>query len=71
MSIKTTHSVTRDFAIKVILSKLDDLSDEQLSNVLEEVIHNGFYNFTIVNSTENETYYLDYLNNLPGYNDAW
>lgn len=71
MSIKTTHSVTRDFAIKVILSKLDDLSDEQLSNVLEEVIHNGFYNFTIVNSIENETYYLDDLNNLPGYNDAW
>lgn len=71
MSIKTTHSVTRDFAIRVILSKLDYLSDDQLGNVLEEVIHNGFYNFIVVNSIEGETFYLNDISNLPVYNDAY
>lgn len=84
MSIKTTHSVTREFAIEVIRKKLDDknTTDEQIANMLEDAIHNGYYNFCIVDEDEiqemkwNETlgnceiFYLDEINNLPEYNDV-
>lgn len=73
MSIKTTHYVTREFAIAAILTKLHTCTDEQLENILEEAIHNGFYNFIIttnevLNSSE---YALTDITNLPEYNDAW
>lgn len=74
MSIKTTHNVTRDFARSVIVKKLYDLNDDQLSNILEEVIHNGFYNFRIKEEDEIDKindFYFDDLENLPEYNNAW
>lgn len=79
MSIKTTHIVTRDFAIKAIQQELEECTDEQLSNILEEVIHNGFYNFSIVSDVEfqenlENMYPSPYLNNLdylPECNNAW
>ncbi len=82
MSIKTTYLVTREFALAAIQKRLDDLSDDELSDVLETVLHNGFYNFWIVseedfnkNLTDNDNYtkmrpYLDDLENLPEHNDA-
>jgi hypothetical protein len=79
MSIKSTHYVTRQFAIQAILIKLHTLDDEQLGNILEEVIHNGFYNFSVVDQSvideqkeeEWPSPYLDDLNNLPEYNNAY
>ncbi len=71
MSIKSTHDVTREFAIQVITMKLMALKDRQLELILEECIHNGFYNFSIVESIKESNFYLDDLNNLPEYNDAW
>jgi ferritin len=79
MSIKTTHSCTREFAIEVIKKKLeeDTLTDEQLANMLEEAIHNGFYNFSIqtidwfIRDQEAGYPTMDDVNNLPEYNDAW
>lgn len=79
MSIKTTHLVTRDFAIQAILRKLYDLSDAQLADMLETTLHNGFYNFSIVSDQELEDNFekeyptpaLTDLNNLPEENDAW
>lgn len=56
MSIKTTHKVTKDFAIKAIMVKLHECNDNQLENILEEAIHNGFYNFRIVDDLEGENY---------------
>lgn len=73
MSIKTTHSITREFAINVILKKINDCTDEQLGNIVDEVIHNGFYNFIIVpeHILRYENYLLNDINNLPEYNDAF
>lgn len=71
MSIKTTHSVTREFAIQAIMIKLHSATNEQLEDMLETVIHNGFYNFSIVHDLEGENWVLDDLSNLPDYNDAY
>lgn len=73
MSIKTTHSVTREFAIEAIMKKIEEgeLTDNQISNLLEESIHNGFYNFMIVDDLDGENWILDDLDNLPEYNDAF
>jgi hypothetical protein len=76
MSIKSTHLVTRDFAIEAIIKKQEDLNslnNEDLANLLEETIHNGYYNFCIVSQQEiedNKTRewprkYLDDINDLP------
>lgn len=72
MSIKTTHYVTREFAVAAILTKLHTCTDEQLENILEEAIHNGFYNFLIVDKEALKKcgFWLDDITNLPEYNDA-
>jgi hypothetical protein len=99
MSIKTTHLVTREFAIKAIKikaalnehnckqrikdakqgKKLNTLDNDELEYVLEEAIHNGFYNFTIVSKdyleeNKSDKYgspSLDNLFSLPPYNNAY
>lgn len=73
MSIQSTHVVTREFALTAIQYKLQSCTDEQIENILQEVIHNGFYNFNIVSETELEevkesgpyALYIDNLHNLP------
>lgn len=79
MSIKSTHIVTREFALAAIEKKLEDATDEQLANILEEAIHNGFYNFQVVSQEEfeqdqNGKYPMPALTNLDGlpeYNNAF
>lgn len=76
MSIKSTHFVTREFAIAAIkkkLNEIDELSDSELANLLEEVIHNGFYNFIITSEDDlqNHDYVLTDLSYIPPRNDAW
>jgi len=77
MSIKSTHIVTRKFAIEAILAKMNEiekLTDGDLEDLLEEVIHNGFYNFSIVSEEEfknNTRPSLDNVYDLPSRNDAW
>lgn len=78
MSIKSTHAVTRQFALDAIKMKLEQTTDDQLENILEEIIHNGFYNFVIVPEQDLEklknsefSRILDDLENLPEYNDAY
>ena len=116
MSIKSTHDVTRAFALAAIERKLPQANEEQLHNIwrilgysahdtlnfsktefkygilekinfqpdwrlakiLEEVIHDGFMNFTIVSEEDFEANktaewpspYLENLNYLPEYNNA-
>ena len=78
MSIKTTHLVTREFALEAIYKKLEEANDSQLANILEEAIHNGFYNFRVVTEETMEENKRDYypdatltdIHYLPKYNDA-
>lgn len=81
MSIKSTHLVTRYNAIKIIQQKIKEinsLNNEELSNLLEEVIHNGFCNFEVVSDEEFEEqieqeYQRPYIDcwNVPERNNAW
>jgi hypothetical protein len=79
MSIKTTHDVTREFALAAIMMKLYEASDSKLEDMLETALGNGFYNFNIVSqedfdNNKNEEYpapYLEDLNNLPEENNAY
>ena len=78
MSIKSTHIITKEDCLDIIKLKLNDCTDKQLENILEEVIHNGFYNFSIVTQEEfdknlDEEYPEPYItkDNVPEYNDAW
>ncbi len=54
MSVKTTYLVTREFALAAILQKIEEVTDEQLSSILEETIHSAFHNFAIVSEKEFE-----------------
>lgn len=76
MSIKSTHWVTRDFAIEAIFKKLEtinNISNKKLAYLLEEVVDNEYYNFTIVSEKDlennrNEEWprkFLDNINELP------
>ena len=82
MSIKSTHYVTREFAIEAIIHKSEELqeyTDDQISDILESIIHNGFYNFSIVTEEQiekerNSIYggrYFDSVYELPSPNDAY
>lgn len=78
MSIKSTHIITKEDCLDIIKLKLNDCTDEQLANILEEVIHNGFYNFCIVSkeefdSNKDKEYPISTIDkdNIPEYNDAW
>ena len=73
MSIKTTHFVTRKFALEAIQHKLEEVSDKQLEGVLEELVASDLHNFSIISEEELEIeknseygcFYIDSLNNLP------
>ena len=79
MGIASTKLVTRELALQTILSKVTQLDDEELSDVLTELVHDGFSNFRIVSDNEFEEnkkagiYRDDYIENLedmPERNDA-
>jgi hypothetical protein len=73
MSVKSTHMVTRDFAISVIISKVLVMSDDDLGDALEEVLRSEYHNFVVVSQKrmrENKLKewpdpYLDDPDNLP------
>lgn len=77
MSIKSTYNITKQDCLSIINSKLSDCNDKQLENILEEIIHNSFYNFNIATQERfdenlDEQYPLPYItkDNVPEYNDA-
>jgi hypothetical protein len=74
MSIKTTHEIKRNLALEAINSKLQDCTNSELSDILETLVANDFYNFTIVEEFEEpyeyngNLYYssrIEYLSQLP------
>jgi len=80
MSIATTHYVTREVALEFIIQKLGvDVSNEQLGDMLDNLVHNGFYNFQVVSQSEfdankNREYGTPYISHIKGFpepNDAY
>lgn len=54
MSIKTTHDIDRQTAIAVILSKINNCSNNQLANILEEFDESYFRNYFVYDNLPNE-----------------
>jgi len=54
MSIKTTHDIDKQTAIAVIVSKINNCSNERLANMLEEFDESYFRNYIVYNSLPNE-----------------
>lgn len=52
MSIKSTHEITRETAMQVILMKIPTLTDTQLASMLEEFEESYFRNYTIVSAID-------------------
>jgi hypothetical protein len=70
MGIKSTHHVTREDAIAIInekITELHKLSDNQLECLLEDVINNRFYNFTIDEQAEEHRLHIT-QHNYPSEN---
>lgn len=75
MGVKSTHDVTREFAIEAIIKRLPYLNNQQLARVLEDAIYSCYHNFSIVDQSvidiQLEKYdhwdycYLDDINDLP------
>jgi hypothetical protein len=47
MSIKTTHHIDRQTALAVIVSKINNCSNDQLANILEEFDESYFRNYLV------------------------
>ena len=56
MSIKTTHDITRELAIRIILEKLDNATNDELSEMLECFEESYFRNYNVVNQLPSEKY---------------
>lgn len=54
MSIKTTHDIDRQTAIAVIVSKINNCSNDQLANMLEEFDESYFRNYIVHDSLPDE-----------------
>jgi len=52
MSLKTTHNITREAALQVIISKLYSLDDDRLADTLEIVLNDDYKNFTITDISD-------------------
>lgn len=62
MSIKSTHYITRKTTIKVIKSKLEYCTNEELAEMLESLPDNTFRNFRVYDrkiELPNEEYIQD------------
>ena len=54
MSIKTTHLITREVAIQVMMSNLMKVGDRELEDMLESFPESHFRNYTICTQQEIE-----------------
>ncbi len=52
MGIKSTHDITRETAMAVLMSKIPILTDEQLENILEEFEESYYRNYSIVDEID-------------------
>lgn len=52
MSIKSTHLITREVAMQIVMSKIFSVSDSQLEDMLESFEESYFRNYRIVHEIE-------------------
>lgn len=52
MSIKSTHLITRRTALEIMLSKLRDVDNDSLADMLEDFPESHFRNYQIVSWSE-------------------
>lgn len=57
MSIKSTHYITRETALAVMFSKLQEVDNESLADMLEDFPESHFRNYRII--TEDDLEELD------------
>lgn len=57
MSVKSTHYITRGIALAVMFSKLQEIDDESLCDMLEDFPESHFRNYRII--TEEDMVELD------------
>lgn len=50
MGIKSTYEIDRETTIKVILTKINDCTNGQLANILEEFDESYFRNYIVRNN---------------------
>ncbi len=56
MGIKSTHYITRQTAIAVIVSKINECSNQQLANMLEEFDESYFRNYIVFDQLPDDDY---------------
>ena len=54
MSVKSTHYITREVAIQIIMKKIFECNDSQLADTLESIVDSPFHNFIIVDQEDFE-----------------
>lgn len=54
MSVKSTHYITREVAIQIIMKKIFECNDSQLADTLESIVDSSFHNFIIVDQEDFE-----------------
>ena len=54
MSVKSTHYITKDVAIQIIIKKIFECNDSQLADTLESIVDSPFHNFIIVDQEDFE-----------------
>ena len=59
MSVKSTYYINRETAIRVVLSKIYELSDEALSEVLEDLPGSEFRNYAITDYLDEERFVIN------------
>jgi hypothetical protein len=52
MSVKSTHLIKKEDAINLIENKMFSLTDQQLSDIVEIIINNDFFNYSVVDNHE-------------------
>ena len=57
MSIKTTHDIDRQTAIAVIVSKINNCTNDQLANMLEAFEESHFRNYCVFDQLHDSDIY--------------
>lgn len=64
MGIRSTHYISRETSISVILSKLHSLDNESLGNILEEFEESTYRNYSVSDTLSDDELGGFSINNL-------
>lgn len=71
MSIKTTFDIKKEIALAGIYDRLREATDKELEYVLEILVANDFYNFSIVEEFEPRTEFIGGFYDTPKIETIW